>query len=289
MKQGSPTPFHRAIRKYGMDAFEFYVLNECSTFQEACRLEREYIAEHAPEYNMTRGGDGAMGYRHTDEAKQVMSEKKRGRPSHMVGKTHSEETRKKLSAALKGKPSFWKGKKVPDHVHAARKAAFEVWQRNKDAVRAALEPARQATRRKVVCLNDGCVFDSITAAALKYDLDHSSITEVCKNRGPRRMAGGLVFRYFGEHYGGKDEAERVALDVLASRRRTASIARKSLMRAVLCVDDGKVFPSVTAAAAFYGARPSRVCDVCEGRTGAPRYAHRAAGRRFRYAEAPDGV
>jgi hypothetical protein len=56
--------------------------------------------------NHTDGGDGVSGYRHKDEHKKIMSEKR-------LGRRHSAETRKKMSDWHKAncKPPF-KGKKL---------------------------------------------------------------------------------------------------------------------------------------------------------------------------------
>src|SRR6058998_2478952 len=57
---------HRAIRKYGPDAFEMSVLATVATWDEAQELDKAFILqEHTftteSGYNMTRGGEGALG------------------------------------------------------------------------------------------------------------------------------------------------------------------------------------------------------------------------------------
>lgn len=281
--------FHKAIVKYGIENFSVTVVRTFDTYEDAIVAECAAIRNLRPEYNCTAGGDGAVGYIPSREVREKMSAAKRGKSSHMKGKRHTNESRQKMSVALKGKPAFWKGKKVPAHVHEAVRAGHSAWKQDKDAVRAMLSHARAANIRKVVCLNDGRVFDSLSDAALAYGLCNSSISCVCKKTGPRKMAGGLVFRYYGDHLGGQAEADRVKQEVLQSRTRTAAIARKSLVRPVICIDDDQTFSSITEASNFYGVSASRVKDVCDGRTEAPFYAHRAAGRRFRYVEVVDGV
>ena len=54
---------------------------------------------------MTHGGEGASGMIHSENTKQIMSEKKYGENNHFYGKTHSENTKKKMSIAKKGKPA----------------------------------------------------------------------------------------------------------------------------------------------------------------------------------------
>lgn len=75
---GSQQLFHKAIRKHGTQPWEHRVLQECSSEIDAKLAEVRLIEEHAsyaydhPEtgYNLTRGGDGTHGHRHTETARQ---------------------------------------------------------------------------------------------------------------------------------------------------------------------------------------------------------------------------
>jgi len=123
---------HRAILKHGLDAFVFTHFADAFDADAAKSIERMLIAEHntfAPHgYNLTEGGDGTFGYKHTEKSKAQSREANK--------KTWADpELRKalgaKISKAKKGKPSVRKGKpsgrkgvfQSPDHV-AKRKAAF---------------------------------------------------------------------------------------------------------------------------------------------------------------------
>ena len=99
---------HRAINKYGVDNFSLEVVGRYESEQEALEEEKYYIAKHntfnGEGYNLTEGGDGASGYKHTLEAIQKMREFRShntyyGRNNPFYGKTHSSECREKLSLA----------------------------------------------------------------------------------------------------------------------------------------------------------------------------------------------
>lgn len=117
----------------------------------AVALERRYIAWYGNKINggilrnLTDGGEGISGYRHTEEYKKQSSDSRKGSNSYWygkkipreyversraaragqrlteehkrkiaasnTGKVVSEETRRKLSIANKGRPSWAKGKK----------------------------------------------------------------------------------------------------------------------------------------------------------------------------------
>ncbi|HPQ80063.1 MAG TPA: NUMOD3 domain-containing DNA-binding protein [Candidatus Dojkabacteria bacterium] len=93
--------FHNAIRKYGSTAFTFNIIWSGSTTL-LNDMEIKYInnynslASHNTGYNLTIGGEGVKGYKHTEARKEKISRK-------MSGRSVSVETRKKISESLKGK------------------------------------------------------------------------------------------------------------------------------------------------------------------------------------------
>jgi group I intron endonuclease len=110
--------FYNAIKKYGWDGFEHIIFAEHLTEDEAKHMEILLIALYKtncrrydnPEYgyNMTDGGDGMFGAKHTEETKQKLSQMAKERFSNpenhpMYGKSWSEEARQRLSEAHKGK------------------------------------------------------------------------------------------------------------------------------------------------------------------------------------------
>lgn len=124
-----PTVLGRAIRKYGRDSFSVEILEECSSWKQACQREQFYIQTRetrAPKgMNMTDGGEGVYGLHHTKETREKMSAshvgKNCGAENPMYGKVSprkgtkmSPESRAKLSASCKGRPAWNKGKKFPE-------------------------------------------------------------------------------------------------------------------------------------------------------------------------------
>ena len=77
-KCGSAYAIHRAIRLYGAESFNREVLGEYASEEEALLAEITWIAKLGTVgdrgYNMTGGGRGTIGYRHTDEDRKRMSE-----------------------------------------------------------------------------------------------------------------------------------------------------------------------------------------------------------------------
>ena len=118
----------RAIRKYGKDNFQVFMLEEVDTWEIACRRERHYIRLYDTYkingYNMTLGGDGQYGLIHSEKTRMKMSASHigkgcgpdnpmYGKPGPMRGRKQSNESREKLSVSCKGRVPWNKGKKCP--------------------------------------------------------------------------------------------------------------------------------------------------------------------------------
>ena len=127
--------FHDALKKYGVENFEYCVLEK---IEESKLSEREIYwidfyqtHDHDKGYNLTLGGEGTRGFSHpvSEEAKQKISKANKGKTAWNKGKTgiYSEETKRKIgtrdhslcwteemkkrqSEKLKGRPSPNKGK-----------------------------------------------------------------------------------------------------------------------------------------------------------------------------------
>ena len=154
----------RARKKYGPENFEYTVLmrvtgddqNEVKEYLNI--LEIGFIKMYDSinnGYNITEGGEGCVGFHHSEESKLKMSKANTGRPSpkkgthiseeqkkliselkkgnkNMLGHRHSEESRKKMSESLKGRKTWNKGipmseeqKKKLSEVHKGKTAPIK--------------------------------------------------------------------------------------------------------------------------------------------------------------------
>ena len=96
-KDGSECTLHRAIRKYGAEAFKVEQIDFAESPEDLNEKEVRYILllkTLTPNgYNLTRGGEGSVGYSHSEEIRQRMSKVAQFRPPV------SAETRQKMSKA----------------------------------------------------------------------------------------------------------------------------------------------------------------------------------------------
>lgn len=73
-------PIGKAIRKYGWDNFEHEIIMENLHKEDAKKLEIDLIAKFNTQdrkygYNLTAGGEGITGWKHSDETRKKISEK----------------------------------------------------------------------------------------------------------------------------------------------------------------------------------------------------------------------
>ena len=122
--------FHKSIKKYGSDSFYREILSESDNEEFLLKvMEPQYIAMYQSNnrdygYNMTSGGEGIIGFRHSDISRAKMSESKSGKP-------RSPETIQKMSMSSKGRISPMKGK---FHTAETKNKFKEAWKRRKGII-----------------------------------------------------------------------------------------------------------------------------------------------------------
>jgi group I intron endonuclease len=96
-KKSPKWAIHLAMAKYGIDNFEFSEVACAKSWNDLCELEKELIQQYgtyAPRgYNMTKGGAGALGYKHTPDKLKIMSVNRRGKGLGPLSEEHKEKLR----------------------------------------------------------------------------------------------------------------------------------------------------------------------------------------------------
>lgn len=95
--------FHRALRKYGPDAFDWKVLAWTSCFSGAAVLEQLAIALGMGALNLTKGGEGSIGKVLSAESRAKISAAGKGRIPKNKGVPCSEQTKAKLRVSSAGR------------------------------------------------------------------------------------------------------------------------------------------------------------------------------------------
>ncbi len=197
-RAGSSTALHRAIRKHGETSFEVREVANFCDLLAAKDGEVKLIAQHqtlAPHgYNLTRGGDGAWGYRHSEETKALLARMKTEN-NWMKGRRHTPETRARMS----------EGQRLvvrsPLRVAQQRALAVSLGAANLGRRHSPEACARMAESRKRPVLQlspEGRVlrtFPSAVDAEAATGVKRQHIYRCC--RGKRRKSGGFCWQYAG--------------------------------------------------------------------------------------------
>lgn len=100
-RRAPKTHFHWAIRKYGAENFKLKVLEEGWDPKIGKDIRESYwISVLKPEYNMTEGGDGTLGYRFSKEQNENNSIRQRGK-QYTLGTMRSEKWKAAHSVVMK--------------------------------------------------------------------------------------------------------------------------------------------------------------------------------------------
>lgn len=96
-RSGSKFPIHNSIRKHGMENFNLEILETSENSETLKELEKHYIKLYNSNnrklgYNLTEGGDGTLGRKHSEETKSKIRNK-------AFNRIVSEETKNRMKAS----------------------------------------------------------------------------------------------------------------------------------------------------------------------------------------------
>ena len=154
------TYIERALKKYGIEAFEVSVIEECDSEEKLNEREMYWIAlldcRYPNGYNMSEGSEGSLGHTVPESMRQKLS-------AMRSGKKLSLENRQNIGRGCKGKRHSEKTKAILSSV--------------------------QKQKHAVICVESRKIFDSITAAAKSINVTRSTLRNALDNE--NRTAGGL--------------------------------------------------------------------------------------------------
>ena len=173
-------PFGRAVQKYGWDGFIHEILFEGVDENRAKEIEKSLIERFKTQddsygYNITAGGEGVTGLKHSDESKLKMSEAKSGDRHPNFGKHLPEETRMKIGRANMGNKNclgVTRSAETRERMSASKRKPVVMYNTNGLALRS---------------------FDSAKAAEEATGVSRKNISTCCK--GQRKSAGGYAWSF----------------------------------------------------------------------------------------------
>lgn len=220
-----------AIRKYGWVNCKFDYIVMYKSPEECYELEKKLIKEWDLQnkekgYNQSSGGEKGFsgvkmsqshkdkiinaitGLKRSEETKELLrkintgkklSQEHKdkitkgleiGKPKRFAGKKHKEESKKKTSEALMGEKNHFFGK-----THTNESKAKMSFSRSGPKNYGFGKPSH--SRKKVLCITNNTVYESLTEAAKILNLNLSNISSVC--RGIAKQTKGYVFRFLDKN------------------------------------------------------------------------------------------
>lgn len=162
---GEPSPIHRSMAKYGEENFTLEIIDFADTYDELKEKEKYWIKQYnstdrTKGYNLTEGGDGTFGKKHSEETKDKIRQK-------ALGRKHSEETKKKMSESRTGIVSEKKKKHIESMIELGKKkvtAEFMILDSN--------------TNQEIECSKE---FNSMKECAEYFNISKDTVTKYCKS------------------------------------------------------------------------------------------------------------
>lgn len=120
--------------------------------------------------------------------------------------------------------------------------------------------------KSVICVNTNEVFDSLTSASRKYNLDISSLTKCCNGKvnscGKLKNRIKLAWLYYDDYLNmSKDEINKILL----KSKQGINGKYNPRARKVICLNDKRLFSTVIEAGEYYNISVDGVRKVCKGR------------------------
>lgn len=166
--------FWNAINKYGWDNFQHDILLTNETFEYACAVEQCLIKHYKSKissygYNLTGGGEGNVGWHHSDESKQKMREAKqsfKGESHPWYGRKHKQETKDALR-----------------DMHTGTKMSAKC----KEKMSQAKMGTKNNQARLVYCIELNTIFSTVTIGASYVGISRESLS--CHLNSKKQSAG----------------------------------------------------------------------------------------------------
>lgn len=180
--------FYNAIKKYGWDNFVVSIIDTAETPEMANELEIYYIAlyrstEEEYGYNISLGGLGKGSM--SEATREKISEKAKERykdktKNPMYGREHTEETKRKMSDNRKGilNPMYGtKWNETQRKLCGTKGKKLNISEERRDELRERFRAVGKTVGlKKVLCIEDNVIFNSITEAAKVYGVSKQTLS-----------------------------------------------------------------------------------------------------------------
>lgn len=260
LREQPNTYFHRALRKYGVDSFEWDVLFESDNDICLCKKEKLYIklfSTFVPNgYNMTTGGDGKFSRTHPQSWHDKMRIKKwLTKSCYCVELNRIYTSYKEVTEDLHIQPAT-----IGVFCHAPFRKAKKYHFCN-------------ATEVEMRILRDAYMNDKLEYGVFLPDGWREKMIAINKKKGiPFKAleAAKRAYRENGHYMTGKHHTQETIEKIIFTKKQKGISyegKRNPSARAVINLDDGKIFDTMKEASIFYSGSSkgaAHISSVCRG-------------------------
>lgn len=133
----------------------------------------------------------------------------------------SKETKNKMSISKTGK-------------HHTEETKRKISRNQKDEI--------NKQSKKVICLNDFKVFDSLRKCSMYYDCSYTRISKVCRHEA--KDTKGLSFMFFEEFLKEESENKDLCIKISSEEINYNNNTKKNLSKEIICINNGLIFKSI---------------------------------------------
>lgn len=202
----------RIYNKYNICDLEFTILERVYDKSKLIEREQFYIDELKPHLNILPKAGSSLGNKLSEETKQKLRQLNLGSNNAFFGRNHTEQTKNIISIKKKGinagANNYFYGVQLlgekngmfgKRHTEEAKRIIKEKrgFQITTEETRIKMSKSRLGSNnnsaRKIICLNNGKLYDCIKYAADELNVWRQDISKVCK--GKLNTTGGYKFKY----------------------------------------------------------------------------------------------
>lgn len=258
---------HYALEKYGKDNFEIREVTQSMSREELDSQEVYWIEKMnalSPKgYNLTKGGYGSSGYRHSGRAKKSMSEKRKGSKNSSARAVINLDTLKVYGTLVEASESL--GLETTNNIYKSCRGLgsydynFAYYD---DYINNTVPPRGKkmgTPTTKVINLDTKEIFNSLAEACIKHNLESSNLTKACSNQ--INGTGGYNWAYYNDYLKGNYTIKKV-----------------QQKRPIINLDTLEVFETSVEAGEKHHTQRSNITYCCQGKR------NKAGGYRWQYYE-----
>ena len=180
--------FHKAIKKYGIDNFQWEILEDNILEKDLNKREKywiKYYNSYLNGYNLTEGGDSFNNIEKWRQENPQLAKESAQRGCQIMKHIltlHPEKEEQRKENSKKGMQKYFQ-----EHEQEWREKSYQIYLKHKEQVDKQFEEFHKQQSKKVLCINTNIIYPSASEASRQTKISQGNISACC--RGERKSAG----------------------------------------------------------------------------------------------------